>query len=357
MSGSVRGQRNIRLLVLCLALTACAGPRAPLQVGVRELPSDVVLGDRSQHPAAPVSVPVPPVALPLSPAQAPVVGLGPLSAPAPQDVTPPEPPPAPAAHAASCNVGSPGPAKTLKVPDTVTRPPSAARYTYQARGGYTMSGANAAKVAFPDTMARTVRDIAQLPAAGPRYRFTVDAELGRSLTSTTYTLVPESTSAVKVDPAGLYITKVVSRNADGSTDSFTPAAAPGLLLLPFPATPGTSFRQSGVDPATGTALSYTATVGDPQQLDICGTVVGAVPVHLDGQLGPTGGEVSPQAAQGFLADYSFATAYGGLSVYDKTELERTTADGTFAQRLAATIVREPQPAEKTPPRCADPCPS
>lgn len=352
MSRSVPTQRGAAVALLALALTACAGPKAPLQVGVRELPSDVVLGDRSQHPAQPVSVPVPPVALPLSPAQVPVVGLAPAYSPDDGAAPPPVPPPAPPA---ACDVGTPTAAKGLTVPDTVSRPPSAARYSYQARGGYEMSGANAAKVAFPDAMARTVRDVVQLPTAEPRYRFTVDAELGRSLTSTTYTLVPASTATSPVQAAGLYLTKVVTRYADGSTDSFTPAVAPGLLLLPFPTTPGTSFRQSGVDARTGTTLSYTATVGDPQQLDVCGTVIGTVPVHLDGQLGPSGGQLSPQAAQGFQADYAFATAYGGLSVYDKAELQRTTADGTFSQQLTATIVRAPQPAAQNPTKCADPC--
>ena len=44
-----------------------------------------------------------------------------------------------------------------------------------------------------------------------------------------------------------------------------------------------------------------------------------------------------------------------LSVYDKTELQRTTADGTFSQQLEATIVRAPQPAAQNPTKCADPC--
>lgn len=350
MTRSLRAPRRAGLLVLGLSMTACAGPKAPLQVGVRELPSDVVLGDRSRHPADPVSVPVPPVALPLAPAQVPAVALVPAYEPPAEDVGPPPTPlPSP-----SCSIGSPEPAKNFPVPDTVTRPAGAARYAFETQGSYEVSGANAAKGTFPSVMVRSIRDVVQLPGAAARYRFTVDGELGRLLTSTTYTLVPESSSTTPLDAPGLYITKVVSRNVDGTTQEFTPTRAPGMLLLPFPATPGSTFRQSDADPNTGTVLSYTATIGEPQKMTVCGRAVGLLPVHLDGT---TGGELSPDGGGGFVIDYAISPEYGGISLHDVVSVQRQSADSSFTQKFTTSVTTTPLPADRTPTRCGDPCPS
>ena len=350
MTRSPRTKQRAGLLLLVLSLTACAGPKAPLQVGVRELPSDVVLGDRSQHPAEPVSVPVPPVALPLVPAQVPAVAFGPAYEP---PAGAPQPPPPAAPPTPSCSIGGPEPAKGFPVADTVKRPAGVARYAFDTQGSYEVSGANAAKGAFPSVMVRSVRDVVQLPGAQARYRFTVDGELGRLLTSTTYTLVPESASTTPLDAPGMYITKVVSRNVDGTTQEFTPARAPGMLLLPFPATAGTTFRQSDADPNTGTVLSYTATIGEAQKMTVCGQTVGLIPVHLDGT---TGGELSPDGGGGFLIDYAISPEYGGISLHDVVSVQRQSADSSFTQKFTTSIATTPMPAESTPTPCGDPCP-
>lgn len=350
---ALHGRRRtlvVALALLALTSTACSGPRAPLGVGIRELPSDVVLGNGRVAPEVPVAVPVPPVALPLTPS-APVPELrlpqGPTTDDDPQPPQAPiAAPPAPPVAAPACPEADPRTAPPDEARNTIAAPPAAGTYSFRSSGGFESTGADADRGRFPETSTRTVKHVVRVArAAETWYRFDVEAVLGRVVTTTTYTIVPETQAPVSsaAGGPGLYLTRLVSRSGEQETQSFRPANDPGLLMLPFPAVPGDAFHAAGTDPQTGVTISYTGRVAKKVRVEACGVPLDAIPVHLDGEFG-TGGTIAPGGAETFTADYAFGTAYGGLSLEDRVVMDRTSLGGNFHQELAATIDRRPAPA-------------
>ncbi len=333
----------VAVLAAAVATAGCAGPRAPLGVGIREVPSDIVLGDGRTAPAEPVVIPVPPVALPLTP-------LPPAPSLRLPDRRPPERPQAPAAVPAppappveACPEADPRAAPPDEARNTVTAPPVPATYTFRSSGGYEITGADAATGRFPETSTRTVKNVHRLEkTAETWYRFDVEAVLGDLTTTTTYTIVPETDTPIDSAAvgAGLYLTRLVSSSVTGEPQRFEPATDPGLLLLPFPAVPGHTWHAAGTDPQSGITLSYSGEVGPKVRVEACRVPLDAWPVHLDGAFG-TGGAVGPDGAQSFTADYAFGTAYGGLSLQDSVVMDRTSVGGNVHQEIAATINRRP----------------
>lgn len=352
----------VALALLALTSTACSGPRAPLGVGIRELPSDVVLGNGRVAPGVPVAVPVPPVALPLTPL-APVPELrlpeGPATDDGPQPAQGPiAAPPAPPPAAAACPKADPRTAPPDEARNTIAAPPAAGTYSFRSSGGFEGTGADADRGRFPETSLRTVKNVVRVSRATETwYRFDVEAVLGRLVTTTTYTVVPETQAPLSAAAAGpgLYLSRLVSRLGDQQTQNFRPANDPGLLMLPFPAVPGDTFSAAGTDPQTGVTISYTGEVGKKVRVEACRVPLDAFPVHLDGKFG-SGGTVEPGAAETFTADYAFGTAYGGLSLEDRVVMDRTALGGNYHQELAATIDRRPAPATtQGVPECSGSC--
>lgn len=362
---SLAGRSSSRQLVAVIVLTAvaatgCAGPRAPLDVGIREVPSDVVLGSGRVAPEVPVSVPVPPVALPLTPLP-PVPELRPL-APGPNaDAPPPAAPPAPPEpRAPVCPTADPRTAPPDESRKTITAPPVPGSYAFRSTGGFEATGADAATGSFPESSVRTVKDVFRIERPLETwFRYDVEVVLGSLMTTTTYTIVPETHTPVgpSAPGAGLYLTRLISQSGQEETQRFDPANDPGLLLLPLPVVPGQTWQAAGTDPQSGMTISYRGEVGDSKaRVEACGVPLDAWPVHLDGAFG-SGGAVAPGEAETFVADYAFGTAYGGLSLQDQVVMDRTSVAGNVHQELRAIINRRPSLASSEDvPECPGSCP-
>lgn len=334
--------------VFALALTACAGPQAPLNVGLKELPSDVELGAGER--TTPTVAPVPPVGLPL--ARSAVRQFEP-----PFEV-PAIPSPAPEA----CPAADPRDAPAREAVNTVAAPPTPGDYPFRNEGLFEVTGANAKSGRFPTSSMRRVANVSRIGFTGTSevwYRFDVEATLGELSTTTTYTLVPEG-EVPQVEPgsgAGLYITRVRTEFANGSEEDFQPTRAPGLLLLPFPLVVGHTWEAAGTDPRSGVTMAFTGRVGQKTRVDACGTPLDAWTVRIAGTVGeePPGGAVSPAGYTSVVADYAFGTQYGALSLADTVQIDRIEREGTLDQRNHATIHVEPTLPDPNVPECGEGC--
>lgn len=337
------------LAAAILVLTACSGPEAPLGIQVRELPSDVVTGAPDRPTLPPLSS-VPPLGLPLT-----VSGLNALSFPTADIASPPTSSRSRFPSRPPCPAADPRQAPAQAAVNTVTLPPAPGRYDFRTDGSYEITGANARQGSLPAASSRTVSNIVDLSSPSQAsYGFEVTATLGGLTTTTSYTLVAES-SAPTAGQAGLFLTRIRSQQRDGTTFELNPRPGPGLLMLPFPATPGDTWTAAAADPVTQTTMSYTGTVGQLSRVDACGTMLQALTVRLDGSVTVDGSPASPPAQLGdgqstspagrdeFVAVYEFGTQYGALSLRDTVTLDRTSAASTLHETYTSTISSEPSP--------------
>ena len=337
-------------LLAILALTSCAGPQKPFDVGVKDVATDVIYGappaDDAPIPLPPVA-PVVPVTLPPPPAVLPSVPAAPSAAPLPVAPRP-----------ETCRAADPLSLPATPATETIAGAPAVAAYPFRVDGRYEISGAAAERGVYPTQGTRSV----VVPSAHPPLAqsagdvsFDVVATLGTTTTTSTYLLDRDGAQP------GLYLTRVDTRAASGTS---TYAPEPALLALPLPATVGTRWQAFGVDPTTGMATSYNGEVGKHVRVDACGRLVDAIAVHLDGEIGNrcvqqngaprvcspgtagAGSQVDPTAAGSttFTADYAYATQVGGLIVRDHVVTTTATASGTTAQDITATISRAPRGA-------------
>lgn len=352
---TIREPRTLAATLLAaLALAACGQPEEPLNIGMREVANDIVLGGDTTVTAEPTDVedvraPAPPP-LPPTPVDvnAPVVAEPPAPprfapSPSPTTVVPPA--------VEVCPEDDP-----LEAPATESRrdsaaPPAEQELTYRNNGRFSLSGANANEGVFENDTVRTVTDVVTSDDSDD-FTFAVAAPLGGTTTTTTYRVVntkPAREAGTALDPAGvddrrgLYLVSTVTEGPDGTTSTFHPV--PELLLLPFPSVPGDTFTAAGTDPTTGVSMAYDGTVGETTRVNACGTPVQGIEVVLDG-----GRIVGPDQNLEFNARYVFATQFGGLSLEDEFIIAGTEAGESSSRENLATISEVPQagpePAEE-----------
>lgn len=364
MNDATRRLRHLIAVVTAVAtLSACSGPQVPLNIGIKEVPGDVVLGG-----AEPVvkSIPVPPVSLPVTPpAVDDLVGAtdadppnfsGPFSEDEPPSTSPPRPGTRPA-----CPAADPREAPAREARNRITEPPAQGKYRFRNEGNFEVSGPNAVRGSFPPSAPRVVKDVAAFidPSTSQPawFRFAVEASLTPlAVTTTTYTLVPERSQPGP--PPGLYISRVHTRFKDGTEEDFRPSNFPGLLLLPFPAVRGDEWETTGVDPRSGMAMAFRGRVGAKERVDACGEPLDTILVHIDGEFGPAGERgvvVSPNAVTEFVAEYGIGTQFGGLLLLDRVDVVREYSTGAIHHRNQATISTEPKPPDADVPPCAAGC--
>lgn len=320
---------RLPLLLTAVALTAaCAGPDRPLTVDFKEVPSDVVLGaQRSPAPAstarpAPSVVVLPPppsvVTLPPPPFEMPVAEPRPSLAPVPTEIP--------------CGKADPLKAPSLEAPPTISARPAAAQYRFRNVGQFEVSGADARRGSFPATSLRTVSGALEADN-GSGFLFTVTELLGQVTTTKTYTVV--TSQPLPTDPApGLYLYDVTSRSTDGQESTFTPV--PSLPLATFPLTRGAAVEARGVDPVTGTAMTYTSTVTGKVRVDACGEPLDSWVLSLtDGRL------ISPDADLEFSATYAVGTQFGGILLQDSEVFAGTVGDAGVSRANTSTISQVP----------------
>ena len=317
-------------VVLSLAIgSACSGPTPRLAVGVREVPSDVILGEQGQ-PDIVVAVPVPPTAFDFSRAAGldlarlvSPAGLTPSNSDGPQTpttlrttTTPPD----------SCPTADPLSAPRREATSRITAPPRAGTVTFRNAGTFKVTGASPREGAFNVDARRTVQNV-RMTATGS-YVYDVVAALAGTTTTSTYQVMPEQPGSVGSTP-GLYLVAVRTKRADGSAAAgFQPPLA--LKLVDIPIVPGTSFTTAGTDPTSGVTMKYTSTAGSKTRVDACGTLLDAITLDL------TDGRVDgPDMNIDFTARYAIATQFGGLSIRDNVTQQGLQAlDSVFFQNTA-----------------------
>lgn len=360
--GKVRARALVPAIALVLA--SCSGPNVPLNVGIDEVPGDVVLGSFEQ---AAQSVPVPPVSLPVERSKVEEFVAAADSAagnPPPGSFDPTRPsgggsrPGSPD----SCPSADPLEAPAREAVRRIEKPPSQNAYLFRHEGSFEVSGPNTVRGKFPETSPRLVADPAKFTNAGTSrdaawFRFEVEASLAPvQTTTTTYTIVPDrNPSGIR---PGLYISRVRTEFGDGSEEDFRPANFPGLLLLPFPAVQGTTWDAAGADPRSGMAMTFSGRVGPKIRVDACGVPLDAITVQIDGDFGPAGEEgmtFSPGAVTHFTAAYGIGTQFGGIFLTDKVELNREFSNGNLHYEIHATINQKPGVPKADVPECTGEC--
>lgn len=354
--------RAVALAVtLGLVGAACAGPEAPLVVGMNDRTVDIVLGERVRvvteviNPAMPVRVTIPrsrPAPLPPSspPGRPPITFQpGPCAPPeqiviAEEDsaLSPPKAPPAEATYEYDTT------GVVLFVdPDQSEGPPTVPPEPEDIP-------LNASTLPLKTT--RTVTNVVAEPAAGGVEPFTFDVvwDTGERSSTASYRIVigdpvvsppsdPTGDLPPEADPAldraegapagptqpGLYLTQSDRESASG----FHPPA-PGMKLVDFPVEGGATFAASSSDGVT--TIDYTSTVGfSPVVINACGTWVEGWPVEIEGTVVSAETAFLGHQLARFQGEYLIAPQYGGL-ILDENVMVTTPSDG---QQVAAVPVR------------------
>lgn len=318
------------LLLLAGALTAgCGGPDRPLQVGVKEVPSNVVLGAQSSPEPAPVAPSAGPVQdfVPLPPPPS-VLTLPPppLALPAPdRPVAPPLPPPSPAA----CPAADPLEAPAVEAPSTISARPAKAQYLFRTTGTFEQSGADARRGSFPERSLRTVSGAFE-NSDGSGFAFSVTETLADITTTTEYLVVTGQPLPTDPEP-GLYVARISS----SSGSDFQPT--PSLRLAAFPLVRGATLESRGVDPGTATAMSFTSTVAGKARVDACGVPLDSFTLELtDGRV------LSPSQDLTFESTLALGTQFGGLVLRESTSFAGETDGAGVSRSLLSTINQVPK---------------
>lgn len=323
---------------LTLLASACSGPKLPLTVGVKEFPSDVILGNQAIPPAPP-----PPPALNLSP------GF-------PGFIQPP-PPPLPAiplpTPSSVCPSAHPFDAPRYEAANRAMSPPVAGTYKFRNVGSLVFGDQEREYPAESDRTIRNPRRFGEDKPGSP-YGFEIVSQLAGEETTTTYAVVPES--AVE-DEAGIFLQEVRKKRIDGSSDRFAPL--PAIKIVPFPIVAGDEWDSVGTDPINAITMMIHGRIGievpdgpDPGSLpdlqpkariDACGKVLDAWYVQISGVNGaPAGRIVGPGKDLALKAVFAIATQFGGISVYDQVELEGTDEGKRLVSDNEASILSEPK---------------
>ena len=324
------------LLLLALSLTAaCGGPERPLEVGFKEIPSNVVLGAQTSPTPAPAASPGGVTIVYLPPPSVVALPPPPFEIPAPGPRRPlPTPPTAPV-----CEVADPRDAPELEAPSRIEAPPADAAYVFRNDGSFETSGADAQSGSFPEASLRTVkRGFAS--DDGLVFDFSVSETLGTTTTTTTYRVLEETAVGAVTDGSvepGLYLTRVESTDGAGETSVFSPT--PHLRLAALPLVRGAVIESRGVDPQTAMTMSFTSTVTGKDRVDACGTPLDTWVLDLtDGQV------LSPDQDVEFTSTYAIGTQYGGLILREATVFRGTVEGAGVSRTNTSTISQEPTPA-------------
>ena len=316
---------------LALAVGACAGPSAPLEIGSKEIPVDITLGDQGQTP--------PPRPLGANPSPLAFPGFIQPPIPRPQPgLTEPHP------GVGACPLADPLDAALLVARRSAPALPAQGAYRFRNQGSFTVDGV---ETAYPPTTKRTVVDPRPIDAEG-NFEFGVRISLIDETTTTTYRVLNGGT----LPDRGIYIVRVITERASG-TDSFVPHQP--ILLLPFPPPElgtnledeiddarGDTYRSSGTDPLTSTTMILEARLAGKARVDACGEWIDAFDVEVI-----TGRIVGPSKQITFTGRYAVAPQYGGLIVEDDIQMEGTQDFVPVASANRARInrvPRDPQPA-------------
>ena len=282
-------------LVLVVALTggACgSAPRAPL--GIKEVPRDVVYGDRTKP-----TVPPPPLGANPAPAFP-----GFLLPPVVEAVQPPTRP----APAAACPEDDPL-ATPAEATPTIGGQPLPGGYPFRQQAKQVLGNQT---TVLPYSSVHRVDNLA--PGPGGVVGFDVGIAEAGVTTTTTFQI---RRSGVE---DGLYIAQIRS-DGSGGTSAFTPSAA--VKMLPTPTVRGMRWSSVGTDPLGGITMVINGYVTGKTRVNACGTPVDAwqVEVGTDPQTGQPSRIVKPSGDVTITGTYAVATHLGGLIVAEDLTLD------------------------------------
>ncbi len=325
------------LLTMLLLGSACAGPRTPVAVGVKEFPSDVLLGIQSsdfEDPGALVTEPNPVVRV-VRRVQQPVQ-------------PPPPPPPPPVIH--DCPSADPLSAPREVASNRASQPPVEESYAFRT-SGHTSSGDDVEL--FPEEVTRTVQNV-EPPDDDGVYSFEVVEQMDSRTTTTSYSVIPNHDVA---DLQGIYLTRTeVTEGDDTSAFNWNPP----VKMMPFPAESGAEWSVASTASNGQTVLSFDAMIGESTEedtgpipddplgeedgddeptvenhkvrVDACGVFIDAWNIQIfNGRL------VSPTNDISFEESHAFATQFGGLSVKE-TRLAEGVVDGAEVETQRESII-------------------
>ena len=340
------GRRLLTIVVLVALTAACSGPREPLTVGVKDFPTDVVLGSQTDE------APLPPTFLPPNALPAPRAIISAL--PLPSDLTTPTT----SRPSLPCPAADPLSAPRREATNAVFGPPAAGTYVYRNKGEIQISGANAQKLSVPAETRRTVQNVVTAPDG--TFTYDVVSELGDTTTTTSYRTVPIEAGG---GTGGIFITAITTKTGQEEEERFDPS--PDLELLRFPIEVGAKWTAVGADPAARTTMTYTATVQVKQRVDACGTLLDGQVVRIDGNIAPcvdvkppgaappgapsvkqcppsgAGATFRDNGASTFTATYVFGTQYGGLALMEDTVVDSNEGGAGAHREMVSTINSEP----------------
>jgi hypothetical protein len=317
-------------LACALLAASCGGPGNPLDIAVKEVPSDIVLG--TPESGAPAPPPIPPGAPVLVGPGVPPSAFTSLVAPpttaraangAPTVTTTTAAPPP-----VACPATDPLAAPKREATSRAMQPPPEGVLPFRNEGTFSVSGANARSGTFAPSSTRTVANVRTTPTG---FTYTVAETLNGTTSTVAYQVIPAS--SVPGD-AGLYVTSIHSQDGAGATSQFDPPLP--LKLAEFPLVPNNSVTAAGTDPRTATTVSWTTTVGQKRRVAACGTPLDAYVVEL------TSGRVdSPQTNVDFSVTYAIATQFGGLSIYDKRVITGREGLDQASRQITSTVAVDP----------------
>lgn len=306
--------RRFAALALALVLAGCAGPKEPLEVGVKEFPTKVLFGQTAR--------PLPPPVL----SQNPVPAFPGFLQPPPPRFRIPEVEIRPL-----CPTAHPFSAPRHVAGNRALHPPVEADYLFRNQGKFSVGSLSG------DYPKLSRRSITNVISGEDEFTFDVVIELAGTVTTTTYRVVPQSVfppSAGTPPDSGVFIVRVVTESPDGP-DVFAPT--PALPLILFPAGPGVQWDARGIDPFSQTVMQFHGAVTGKARVDACGTV-------LDGWLVETsaGSITGPTKDLVFTASYVIGTQFGGFSLMDRVEISGVDGGEEVSSLNEATIFREPK---------------
>jgi hypothetical protein len=338
------------LAAIALIASGCRGPRDPLEVSVREFPTDVILG--SQGVAVQVPSPQAEISQPVAPL---IISRAPVAAARPRQQTQTAAPsgPCPAAH--------PFDAPKDEAPARATFSPFAAIYPYRNSGTYEYKqGTTANAGAIPAQSTRAIKDVTRPGTnATTGYQFKVAETLAGVTTTTTYAVVPESSIPGE---AGVFISRIETIRGGVPNEDFQPQ--PRIKILEFPLMANLNWKSSGADPRNGISMTIQGRVGieipdgqdagtEPDilaraRVDACGEVIDAWLVEIGGPSSgaapdPAGGTFAgPNKDLRLKAVHAIATQFGAFSMYDKYQTTGTDRGQTVKLINEATISQLPK---------------
>jgi hypothetical protein len=322
----MRRRLGVFLAGCAVLLAACGGPKEPLEVGVREFPTEVLFGGTESRIVPPPS------------GLDPVPGFPVLVQPPSRSTSSSAAVPV-APILASCPKAHPFDAPRYVAGTRSRAAPIAASYPFRSEGTFERTQAGRKTTGtFPETI-RIVRNVAK---TANDFTYSIEENLGDRKVTTDYRVVPDSPLA---DQRGVFITRVVSGNA-----SFDPAN--DIRLLPFPVEVGGEWDAIGTDPLSQTTMNFHAKVGleipdggdadeapdllPKARVDACGTVLDGWYVQIKN------GEVfGPSTDLTFNWVIVMGTQFGGFPLLEDIQETGTDRGVQSTGHRIATISKEP----------------